>query len=142
MTRSDRGVRRARRHLSADEVILASVTALEEEGRRRQVVVVTDQRVLVTGMRGEASIEFPLEDSTCCYQRAGGRLTLRAGEHEVVVREVDDLASRTIVELLGARATRRTAQEAVRAGRGRHDLGAGLDAALAADPPLVTAADE
>jgi hypothetical protein len=121
MARTDRGVRRARRHLTANETVLASVIALEDAGRRRQVVVITDQRVLVTGMRGESSLEFPLEGSTCCYQRAGGRLTLRSDGQELVVREVDEVAGRTIVELLAARATRRSAQEAVRFGRVRID---------------------
>lgn len=117
MGRTDRRVRRARRHLGADEVVLASAVAVEDEGRRRQVVVVTDHRVLVTGTRGDKAIEFPLDGSTCDYERANGRLTLRAEERELIVREVDELASRTIVTLLGARATRRFAQDAVRAGQ-------------------------
>lgn len=121
MDRADRGVRRARRHLSDGEVVLASATGLEGDGRRRRVVVVTDRRVLVTPMRGDASVEFPLDGSTCRYQRAGGRLTLGSDEHDLVVREVDELASRTIVELLAARATRRSAQDAVRISRGRID---------------------
>lgn len=97
---------------------MASAVAIEDEGRRRQVVVVTDHRVLVTGLRGDASVEFPLDGSTCDYQRNGGRLTLRHDDLELTLREVDELASRTVQTLLGARATRRTTQEAVRAGRG------------------------
>jgi hypothetical protein len=119
MARTDRSVRRARRHLTDDEVVMASAMAIEDEGRRRQVVVVTDHRVLVTGLRGDTSVEFPLDGSTCGYERAGGRLTLRSDERELVVREVDELASRTILTLLAARATRRSAQEAVRLGHSR-----------------------
>jgi hypothetical protein len=118
MARTDRGVRRARRHLTPDELVMASAVALEEEGRRRQVVVVTDHRVLITGLRGDTSVEFPLDGSTCRYQRTGGRLTLRHEDRELTVRAIDELSSRTIQTLLEARVTRRTAQDAVRAGRG------------------------
>lgn len=121
MARTDRSVRRARRHLTVDEVVLASATALEGEGRRRQVVVVTDHRVLVTGMRDDAPVEFPLDDFSCSYERAGGRLTLRGEDRELVVREVEEMAGRTILSLLADRATRRSAQHAVRASRGRMD---------------------
>ncbi len=93
---------------------MASAVALEDEGRRRQVLVVTDQRVLVTGLRGDESVEFPLDGSTCDYQRTGGRLTLQHDGRELTVREVDELAGRTVRTLLEARATRRTVQDAVR----------------------------
>jgi hypothetical protein len=87
--------------------------ALEEEGRRRQVVVVTDRRVLITGLRGETSVDFPLDGSTCHYQRAGGRLTFGHEDRELTVREIDGLAGRNIQTLLEARATRRIARDAV-----------------------------
>jgi hypothetical protein len=121
MARTERRVRRARRHLATGELVMASAVALEDEGRRRQVVVVTDRRVLVTGLRGDTSVEFPLDGSTCEYQRCGARLTLRHDELQVTVREIDELASRTIQTLLGARATRRSVQDAVRVSRGRFD---------------------
>lgn len=121
MTGTDRGVRRARQQLADTEVVMASVTAIEAEGRRRRVVLVTDQRILVTGMRGDPATEFPLDGSTCTYHRVGGLLTLRAGDVESVVRDVDELAGRTIVELLAARTARFTAQEAVRDRRVRID---------------------
>lgn len=119
MARTDRGVRRARRHLTPDEIVMASAMALEDEGRRRQVVVVTDRRVLITGLRDDTSVEFPLDGSTCRYQRTGGRLTFAYEDRELTVRDIDELAGRNLVMLLEARATRRTAQDAVRAGQGR-----------------------
>lgn len=122
MARTDRDVRRARRHLTSDEVVVASATAVEDEGRRRQVVVVTDRRVLITGFRGDAAVEFPLDGSTCRYQRAGGRMTFVHEDRELTVREIDALASRNITTLLEARATLRAAQDAVRAGRGRAEV--------------------
>jgi len=98
---------------------MASAVAIEDDGRRRQVLVVTDHRVLVTGLRGDASVEFPLDGSTCDYRRTGGRLTLRHDGRELTVRGVDELAGRTVQTLLEARATRRTTQDAVRAGLDR-----------------------
>lgn len=122
MARTDRGVRRARCHLTSDEVVVASAPAVEDEGHRRQVVVVTDRRVLIAGLRGDAVAEFPLDGSTCRYQRTGGRLTFVHEDRELTVRDIDELASRNIQTLLETRATLRTAQDAVRAGRGRAEV--------------------
>lgn len=102
---------------------MASAMALEEDGRRRQVVVITDRRVLITGLRGGTSVDFPLDGSMCRYQRIGGRLTFGHEDRELTVREVDELSSRNVQTLLDARATRRTAQAAVRAGEGSVEAG-------------------
>ncbi len=96
----DRGIRRALRHLDNDEVIVASLTGIEADGRRRHFVVVTDHRVLVGSARGDAPADQPLHKVTARFDGHRGLLTIEADESETVLREVDELAARALVEVV------------------------------------------
>lgn len=96
----DRGIRRALRHLDDGEVVVASLTGIEADGRRRRFVVVTGHRVLVGSARGEEPVDHSLDEVDAHYDRRGGRLTLQTRESETVLRDVDELAVRALVEVV------------------------------------------
>lgn len=101
MNRIDRAVARALAHLRDGEVLVTSTVGYEDEGRRRQVVLVTDRRVVVAGSRSEPSVDLVLAGTTATYDPQGGRLLLeRAGEVRAVVRAVEATAARQVVSVL------------------------------------------
>lgn len=115
--RTDHAVRRARRHLADGEVVIASALGTEADGRRRRVVLLTDQRLLVAGLRADPPVELALDGCTGAYEPGGGLLTLRQGETEIVLREVERGAAGRVVELL---AQRRPRPEGAQVGRVPH----------------------
>lgn len=98
----DRGVRRAFRHLD-DEVVVASLVGREGDGRRRRFVVVTERRVLVGSPRGERPVDLGLDGVTARFERPGRLLTLRQGDVEIVLRDVEEVAARALVEVITMR---------------------------------------
>ncbi len=96
MSRIDRAVRHAcHHHLAPDEALIASALGTEAEGRRRQVVLVTDKRVLIAGLRAHPPIALPRQGCTAGFDPTGNVLTLANGGQEVVLRDVDvDTAGR------------------------------------------------
>lgn len=94
-------MRRVERHLEAEETVFASLGGREADGRRRCVVVLTDRRVLIAWLRGGPPEELPLSGSTVCrYEQPGSLLTLRQGDHEVLLRDVEEGAARVLMQLL------------------------------------------
>jgi hypothetical protein len=100
MAFGDSRVQRVLGPLQGDEVLVASVAGIEADGRRRRMIVVTDRRIRVGGFRGDAPLELSLTGATCSYDRNGALLTLRQGEDEVMLRGVDEIPARALVELL------------------------------------------
>lgn len=106
MTRTDRAVRRASHHLVTNEALIASAFGLEVDGRRRQVLLLTDRRVLLVGFRGERPIELSREDCAAEYDTVGRVLTVRQGDGEIQIRDVaGDVAARLITLLRRHRST-------------------------------------
>jgi hypothetical protein len=100
VSRVDGSVRRVERYLAADEFVLASFGGRETDGRRRRLLVVTSDRVLVTWVRGEAPEQFDLAGVVCGYDAKDGTFTLRQADREVALREVDETSARIVVQLL------------------------------------------
>jgi hypothetical protein len=100
MSRVDGSVRRLERYLDSDEIVLASFGGREESGRRRRVLVVTSDRVLVTWVRGDPPEEFDLGGSSCTHEPRQATFTLRQGDREVTLRDVDEAAARVVAQLL------------------------------------------
>lgn len=96
----DRGVRRLLRHLDDNEAVVASLTGVESDGRRRRLVIVTERRILVGWVRGDPPLELNLDGAKCRYDDQGALLTLEQGEHEMVLRSVDELAGRALADLV------------------------------------------
>jgi hypothetical protein len=96
----DRGIRRALRDLDDGEVVVASLTGLEAEGRRRRFIVVTGHRMLIGSARGDEPTELALHSVTARFDRGARRLSIDAGESETTLREVDELAARALVEVV------------------------------------------
>ncbi len=96
----DRGVRRALHGLASDEMVVASLCGHEADGRRRRFVLVTDRRILVGSARGDAPLDLPLPGTSAGFDRAGRLLSLRRDAEEVVLRDVDELAARAVVEVV------------------------------------------
>jgi hypothetical protein len=99
----ERAIRRARRHLADDEGIVATAPGLEADGRRRQVVLLTDRRLLVVAVRGGAPLELDPDGTRTSFDTVGKLLTLVDGEDEVVLRNVDLRAGRQLLALLALR---------------------------------------
>lgn len=107
MGRVERLVHRAGRHLAAGEVVLGSAVGTEVGGRRGRVVLLTDDRLLlVTPLRAGKALELSLRASTATFDADAGVLTLREGETEVALRDVDVSDGRQVVELLEQRHAR------------------------------------
>lgn len=106
MNRTDRAVRRASHHLAEGEALIASTLGREADGRRRQVVLLTDRRVLLVGLRGEPPIALLREGCAAEYDTIGGVLTVRQGDRSVEIRDVRaDAAARVITLLRRHRST-------------------------------------
>lgn len=94
-------MRRAGRHLRADETLIASAVGLEPDGRRRQVVMVTDRRLLVAAVDGTPALELGLETASAIFDAVGRRLTLRQGQElRAVLRHVEPADAAQIVATL------------------------------------------
>jgi hypothetical protein len=100
VVRVDGSVRRLERYLGTDEFVLASFGGREAGGRRRRVLVVTSDRVLITWVRGDVPEEFDLGGVVCRYEARDATFTLRQGDREVALQEVDEMAARVVVQLL------------------------------------------
>ncbi len=100
MVFGDRNVPRVRRHLKDGEVLVSSVAGVEADGRRRRLVVVTDRRICISWFRGGPPVEFGLEGAEAEFDPTGRLLTVRQGDEEVMLRDVDEMAARALVELL------------------------------------------
>jgi len=100
MSRVDQLVRRARRHLDGGEALLASAVGIEDGGRRRRIVLVTDRRVVVAWSRPAPPVVLP---AGCSARYDHDRLVLAAKDVEVVVTAVDPADARQIVGLLAQR---------------------------------------
>jgi hypothetical protein len=106
MRRTDRAVRRASQHLAAGEALITSAIGLEAEGRRRQVVLLTDRRVLLVGFRGEEPVVLPREGCVGEYDTIGGLLSIWQGDQQLQIRDVDgDVAARLMTLLRRHRST-------------------------------------
>jgi hypothetical protein len=102
----ERAIRRARPHLAWDEGIVATAVGLEADGRRRQVVLLTDRRLLVVAVRGGTPLELDPDGTRSSFDTVGKLLTLVDGADEVVLRNVDVRAGRQLLALLALRRPR------------------------------------
>ena len=100
MSRTDRAVRRASHHLASGEALIASALGLEVDGRRRQVVLLTDKRVLLVGLRAEAPTALPREGCAADYDTVGGLLTVRQGDRRFEVRDIEEGAAARLITFL------------------------------------------
>jgi hypothetical protein len=103
MSWSDRAVRRARQHLADDEGIVATALGIEADGRRRQLVLLTDRQLVVSGLRSASPRTMDPDAAHGAFDPTGGLLTLQDGEGEVVLREVDRAAAQRLLVLLAQR---------------------------------------
>jgi hypothetical protein len=102
----DRALRRAQPHLVDGEGIVATALGIEADGRRRQVVILTDRRLLVVGRRGETPREFDPDGTAGSFDPSGDLLTFVNGDDEIVLRGVDARGARQLLGLLSARRPR------------------------------------
>lgn len=109
MSSVDRAVRRTRQHLDDTETLLVSAWGIEAEGRRRRVVVVTEQRVLVAWRR-PGSPEVLSASTSATYDRRDGLLVLTDGDTVVRLRAVEPREGRQVVQLLDRRHERPLAE--------------------------------
>lgn len=119
MSRTDRAVQRALRNLVQGETLIASAVGYENEGRRRQIVLLTDRRVVVAGLRDDSPVvEFAPAVTAATFDPYGARLIFRQDKQpELVVRDVEMAAARQIVTLLE---DRRVLPDSALAPRVRH----------------------
>lgn len=103
MVSVDRAVRRACVHLGVQETLIASAVGREAEGRRCQVVLVTDRRLLVVGRRGDAPTEFDPDDCRATFDRATESLSIEQAGRGVRLRDVTEPAARQVVTLVTTR---------------------------------------
>ncbi len=101
MSRTDRALRRTSHHLADGEVLLGTAVGLEVDGRRRQVLLLTDQRVLRVGLRNDVPDELPLSDSHAAFDEAAGVLTVSNAAGRLQLRGVERAAAERIELLLG-----------------------------------------
>ncbi len=106
MSRRERVIARATKHLAEGEVIIASAAGLEADGRRHLAVLVTDKRVLVSGARPDEPIVLGLDGSTASRHEPGRLLTMHAGSDEITLRDVDPSDAGQIVDVLENRRPR------------------------------------
>jgi hypothetical protein len=107
---ADRAVRRARPHLGDDEGIVAMALGIEADGRRRQLVLLTDRRLLVVGLRSDPPTPLDPDGTRGSFDPTGDLLTLRDGEDELLLRDVDPAAGRRLLALLDQRRSPRNAE--------------------------------
>jgi hypothetical protein len=103
MSWSDRAVRRARQHLADDEGIVATALGIEADGRRRQLVLLTDRQLVIAGLRSATPRTMDPDTARGEYDATGDLLTLQDGEGEVVLRGVDRAAAQRLLALLQQR---------------------------------------
>jgi hypothetical protein len=103
VSRSDRAVRRARRHLADGEGIVATALGIEADGRRRHVVLLTDRRLLVSNLRTDPPVQLDPDGTRGEFDPTGDLLTLRDDDRELVLRGVEPVSARQLLGLLGQR---------------------------------------
>jgi len=101
MSRTDRVLRRTSHHLAAEEVLLGTAVGLEVDGRRRQVLLLTDQRVLRVGLRNDVPDELPVAGSRAAFAEVGGILTVSNAAGRLELRGVEPAAAGRVELLLG-----------------------------------------
>ncbi len=106
MSRIDRAVQRVRHHLADDEVLLACALGLEIDGRRRQVLMLTDKRAIRVGLRGERPDELPVEGAGARFDEVGDVLTITGTAGRLELRDVERGAAERIERLLGRHRSR------------------------------------
>jgi len=106
MSRIDRAVQRVRHHLAADEVLLACAVGLEVDGRRQQVLLLTDKRALQVGLRGDVPDELPVEGAGARFDEVGAILTITGDGGNLELRGVEPGAAERIAQLLGRHRSR------------------------------------
>jgi hypothetical protein len=103
MSWSDRAVRRARQHLADDEGIVATALGIEADGRRRQLVLLTDRRLVIAGLRSAPPRTMDPDGVRGDFDPTGELLTLHDGDDEVVLRGVDRGTAQRLLALLQQR---------------------------------------
>jgi hypothetical protein len=103
MSWSDRAVRRARQHLADDEGIVATALGIEADGRRRQLVLLTDRRLLVAGLRSTPPHAMDPDATRGAFDPTGDLLSLREGDDEILLRAVERTAAQRLLVLLEQR---------------------------------------
>ena len=101
MSRTDRALRRTSHHLAAEEVLLGTAVGLEIDGRRRQVLLLTDQRVLRVGVRDGVPDQLPLAGSRATFEAVGAILTVSNAVGRLELRDVERAAAERVELLLG-----------------------------------------
>lgn len=102
---SDRVIRRAMCHLGPAEGLMASLLGYEQDGRRRQVVLATDHRVLIASVRPSPPTELRYPQLERIEAVDGALvLTTRDGEQHTVERVTEERRLELMVELLRGRA--------------------------------------
>lgn len=109
MGSTDRAVRRASRHLGAQEALVASAVGREVDGRRCQVVLLTDRRIIVAGLRSEPPSELDLGVCVASFDAVGGLLSIVQGDQEMMVRQIEPGAAGRIITHLATRRRQRAA---------------------------------
>ncbi len=94
-------LRRTSHHLAAEEVLLGTAVGLEVDGRRRQALLLTDQRVLRVGLRRDAPDELPLAGSRATFDEVGAILTVSNAAGCLELRDVERAAAERVELLLG-----------------------------------------
>lgn len=100
MSRDDRRIAHARRHLDEGELVLASALGREIGGRRGRVVLVSDRRVIIAWTRPEPADDLPLQTCTARYDSAERILTITDAGRSIQVRDVEPVAARPVVECI------------------------------------------
>ncbi|MEX2420237.1 MAG: hypothetical protein WD670_00310 [Actinomycetota bacterium] len=102
---SDRVIRRAMRHLGPAEGLMASLLGYEQDGRRRHIVLATDQRILIAPVRPAPPTELRYQQLESIEVVDGALvLTTRDGEQHTVERVTEDRRLDLMVALLRGRA--------------------------------------
>ncbi len=94
-------LRRTSHHLAAEEVLLGTAVGLEVDGRRRQVLLLTDQRVLRVGLRNDVPDQLPVAGSRAAFEEVGGILTVSNAAGRLELRGVEPAAAGRVELLLG-----------------------------------------
>lgn len=82
--------------------MLASAAGCEPDGRRRQVVLLTDRRLLIAAVRGGTPTELGVDTTSASYETDRALLVLEAdGQPVAMVRDVEVTAASQIMRLLG-----------------------------------------
>ena len=106
----DRVVRETRRELAPMEGLIGCVQGRERGGRRRLVVIATDQRVFLVGPRrgNPVRLEYPAIEQVSIEAGDNGdvlTITMSNGDAHEVDRITDQPALELLVDLISTRST-------------------------------------